>query len=171
MTLIPGTPRRASSATSKESIWRTPQWLVARIHADLGGSIDLDPCTDRDNPTRAKLFLTAFEDGLKTDWPMVRSIYVNPPFIHAAHWAEKVIKEAAKGHRPRTIFLGPAAVGTEWFQTFWRAADDALFLDKRLRFEDSNGNLQGSPTRGTVLFGLNHCLKGLSDLGIRGIAA
>jgi len=171
MTLVPGTPRRARSATSLESAWRTPQWLVERLRAEFGGAIELDPCTERCNPTGAKQILTPFEDGLTSEWPFARTIYVNPPFIDAAKWAEKTILEAARSHKPRVILLLPAAVGTKWFHDLWERADDALFLKARLRFEDANGNLSGSPTRGTVLFGFNCTLKGLADLGTRGVAA
>lgn len=171
MTLIPGTPRRAKSAVSLESCWRTPSWLVERIRGELGGAIELDPFTEASNPTKARQILTPFEDGFTCEWPFARTIYVNPPFIEAAKAADRCIAESEKAHRPRIIFLGPAAVGTKWFHRLWKRSDDALFLEQRLRFEDQNGNLVGSPTRGTVLFGLNCTLRGLADLGTRGIAA
>lgn len=169
--MVPGTPRRAKSSTSEESCWRTPRWLVDRIRVQIGGSIDLDPFSDSSNPTGAKQILTPFEDAFTCEWPFARTIFVNPPFIESAKVAARCITESEKPHKPRVIFLGPAAVGTKWFHDLWARADDALFFKTRLRFEDAKGNLAGSPTRGTVLFGLNCTLKELADLGTRGVAA
>lgn len=164
-------PMRADSATSAASSWRTPQWLVARIRDDVfGGMIELDPCTCDDNPVDAVFAYTPEDDGLVHSWQRYSSIFVNPPFIDAAKWADKAIREARTQKRPHIVFLAPAAIGTKWVHDLWAEADDAVWLKQRLRFEDGNGNRCGSPTRGTVLFSLNCTLRGLADLGTRAAA-
>lgn len=156
-------PMRADGPASAESSWQTPRWLLDRIVAGPFGGlpIQLDPCTGLTNPVRAQRFFTAAEDGLAQVWAYDR-VFVNPPFIEAQKWARKAIAESERAHRPRIVFLGPASVGTAWFHEMWEASDDALFLRKRLSFE---GGRKGSPTRGTVLFGLNCILRALGDLG------
>lgn len=162
-------PMRAPSATAPESCYLTPQWFLARIvGGPFGGlPIQLDPCTTSDNPVKAVRYFTPAEDGLAQFWTDDR-VFVNPPFVKAEQWAKKAIKESQRPHRPKIVFLGPAAVGTAWFHGLWEVADDALFLRKRLSFD---GGPKGSPTRGTVLFGLNCILRGMGDLGTSARAA
>lgn len=135
----PGTPIAASSATSPESCWQTPQKLLARIRAGVPqfrNGIDLDPCTSEANPVGAKLFFTVHTNGLIQPWAcQADSIFVNPPFIDAAEWASKSYMESQTPERPALIFLGPAAIGTTWLHDLWERADDGLFLRKRIRYE------------------------------------
>lgn len=81
----------------------TPDYILEPVRAVLGG-IDLDPCTEPDNPTDARVFYTAEMDGAATSWntPGITSIYVNPPYGKARErWVERCIEAAAGGMRGR----------------------------------------------------------------------
>lgn len=199
---VPGTPIAAKDSVSPESTWQTPQWLVERIRKEVfPGYISLDPCTNENNPTCAGQFYTPETDGLALPWdsglwiPGGMTIFVNPPFINASEWAAKCLRESRLPYGPRIVFLGPAAIGTKWLHDLWESCDDALFLNKRLRFEcvctfkigekpnrracclgpessvhdkthpEYHRYTTGSPTRGTALFALNCNLSALADLG------
>lgn len=199
---IPGTPIAADSPTDPQSCWQTPQWLVERIRNDVfHGYISLDPCTNEKNPTGAQRFYTPESDGLRSPWNIgyglvgVTTIFVNPPFISAKEWAALCLAESEKPYQPRIVFLGPAAIGTKWLHDLWEQSHDALFLNKRIRFEgvctfkvgekeerracclgpdaqihekthsEFHRYTEGSPTRGTALFALNCSLHNLADLG------
>lgn len=197
---VPGTPIGADSPTSPESCWQTPQWLVERIRNDaFPGYISLDPCTNQRNPTGARRFYTPEDDGLSAPWDIgddsPTTVFVNPPFCDAGKWAELCRRESIKPYRPNIVFLGPAAIGTMWLHNVWEQCDDALFLNRRIRFEgvcvfklgekpnrracclgpdaavhdkvhpEYHRYTEGSPTRGTALFALNGSLERLADLG------
>ena len=84
-----GQSKLAKSEQHPESCWRTPAWLVERIRGLFGGEINLDPCTDNDNPTKALKFYTPADDGILQSWERA-NIYVNPPYGRTiAKWIEK----------------------------------------------------------------------------------
>ncbi len=51
--------RRAGD--DRNNAWLTPSLFVDRIRAAFGGTIDFDPCTEPDNPARAKRYCTLSE--------------------------------------------------------------------------------------------------------------
>jgi phage N-6-adenine-methyltransferase len=198
MSRIAGTPIAAEHGQSIESCWRTPLWLASRIRDDVfGGRIELDPCTAPDNPVGALMFYTPADDGLKQPW-LGLDTFVNPPFIDSKKWSRKAMAEVASSGQ-RVVFLAPAAIGTAWLHDLWEYADDGLWLRKRIRYEgicvfkiakgepacllgpddpihsalhpQAHKYTEGSPTRGTVLFGLNCTLERLADLGTRASVA
>lgn len=46
----------------------TPEWVLAAVREMAGGPIALDVCTESDNPTAAKGWLTIEDDALRPDW-------------------------------------------------------------------------------------------------------
>lgn len=94
----------------------TPSYVLEPVREALGGRIDLDPCTEPDNPTGAESFHCPPEDGAEFPWtgavrPFDSSIYCNPPYGKARErWVERCI-EAASGCA-RVVLLIPAAMDT-----------------------------------------------------------
>src|SRR5690625_4107952 len=75
----------------------TPPYVLEPVRAALGGTIDLDPCTEPDNPTRAERFYTVDDDGLALPWD-ADTIYVNPPYGKAREpWVLRCIDAAKTG--------------------------------------------------------------------------
>lgn len=66
--------------SSARTNWQTPEPVLYLAREFFGGEIDLDPCTNKDNPARAnKCFYPPKEDGLAAPWA-AWSIWVNPPY-------------------------------------------------------------------------------------------
>lgn len=67
---------------SKSSEWQTPPWLVHKLRAAMGGTIDVDAATTTGNPVGATSIITAQIDALSqwTDWDCDnKSLFLNPP--------------------------------------------------------------------------------------------
>jgi hypothetical protein len=89
--------------TSRDSTWKTPEWLLERVRVFFNGPIPFDPATANDNPTKAVRFCagptgTLFareslesKNGLEVAWEW--PFWVNPPF--AREWIEKIGREGA----------------------------------------------------------------------------
>lgn len=117
--------------------WRTPRWLVDRIHEVFGG-ITIDPCApgDRSNPCRAHvLFRDGQRDGLAESWGGREGlVYVNPPYgRELPRWVDKANEELDC----EILLLTPARTDTAWFHALAGAADGVTFcfLRGRLTFE------------------------------------
>jgi phage N-6-adenine-methyltransferase len=113
----------------------TPPWLVDVARAALGGAIDLDPCTEPGNHTRAEQFFTSYGDGLARSWSCAgphAACWVNPPFSDLRSWVEKSVREASRGRR--VLMLTPIDSTTRWFSDLSAAASLAAMLRKRLAF-------------------------------------
>jgi phage N-6-adenine-methyltransferase len=118
----------------------TPQRVldVVRAVAPIG----LDPCTTKDNPTKARFFYTPDEDGSTASWalcPPDELIYVNPPYSRGmlAKWAAKVVHSAQQGRE--IIMLTPCDLGTIWATTLFNHADALAGWRGRIAFEFPNG--------------------------------
>jgi hypothetical protein len=112
----------------------TPAYVLEPVREALLG-IDLDPCTEPDNPTDARLFYTATTDGASEPWNMttVTSIYVNPPYGKARErWVERCIEAAATGRR--VILLMPSHTDTRLFHRAIRTASHVVFIKGRVKF-------------------------------------
>jgi hypothetical protein len=108
----------------------TPAYVLEPIRALLGG-IDVDPCTEPDNPTGARTFYALPQDGLALTWTG-RSVFCNPPYGEARWaWVERCI--ASGNHRP-TVLLMPAHTDTQTAQTALRACSSVCFVQARIRF-------------------------------------
>jgi hypothetical protein len=145
-------PPRAPGQT-----WFTPEHVLQRIAADLGGAIDLDPCpSDPDY------------DGLAIDWgaPGTR-VFVNPPYGRArAPWVDACVWYGAAGLR--IALLIPAATETTVTQRAMRAADAAVFVASRLGFAEKRPNgTHVAATHGSVVLGWNTALERTAELGLR----
>lgn len=72
-------------------------------------------------------------DSLLVPWRHQRGWqFLNPPFGDIAPWAQKCAEESAKG--AHVLFLVPASVGSNWFNTWVRPHAYVFELTPRLTF-------------------------------------
>jgi len=145
----------------------TPGYVLDPVRDDLGGAIDLDPCTEPDNPTGAQRFYTVVDDGLAQPWWHAPTIFCNPPYGKAREpWVERCVQAGGRGQR--VILLIPAATDT---RTFRRAADNAdviVFVQGRLKFGSLRDNRrQHAASHPSALLGWNVTLDRCARLGWR----
>lgn len=112
----------------------TPPYVLEPVRKALLG-IDLDPCTEPDNPTNARRFYTAEDDGLSQPWggTLITSIFVNPPYSKAREpWAKRCIEAAASG--VRVVLLIPSHTDTRLFHQAIESASHVVFIKGRVKF-------------------------------------
>lgn len=124
--------------------WFTPRWLRDLAHEVLG-PIELDPCTSRRNPLRARRYFTA--RGLAQPW-RADSLWLNPPYGRdIGAWLERL----QSSHVSRALALVPARPGAGWYVRATgrdRGACQLLCeLHGRVRFEILDGSLAPHPAR------------------------
>lgn len=123
--------------SSTDVEWTTPEKVIARVNATLGG-IDLDPCSNG-NSSIATRQLTKADNGLAEEW--TGKVYMNPPYgREIMKWVEKLVRSHESGDVPEAIALVPARTETAWFQQF--RDYPICLLRGRLRF---NGGKTGAP--------------------------
>lgn len=118
--------------SSAKGDWQTPSHIAEAVRKFYGGTIDLDPCTTRDNPVGAKAFYTPDEDGLQSKWPSGAKVYMNPPYGREIRpWTSR-----AAIHDGPVIMLVPARTDTTWFQELAdRRFCSFCFIKGRLTFK------------------------------------
>lgn len=142
----------------------TPEYILGPVRTALGGAIGLDPCTERDNPTRAVRYFTVDEDGLNQPWGL-SSTFVNPPYGKAREpWVERCIATGAAGCR--VVLLIPAATDTRIFQRAIDTATAAVFIKGRVKFGVLRPNRrQQAASHPSALIGWNVDLIPCARLG------
>ena len=155
-----GTARHRDGA-HRGNAWLTPAWFVEEIRAAFGGRIDLDPCTEPTNPTGARRFFTAEDDGLRRAWK--GRVFVNPPYSPSEPWIDKAIASAKAG--ARIYMLLPVRTDAAYHHRLLAAATDVLFLRGRLKFVPADGGLAGSPAFASMVVGLNHSTTPIFHIG------
>jgi site-specific DNA-methyltransferase (adenine-specific) len=117
---------------------RTPESFLDLVRQL--GPIGLDPCSERGNPTGAKVHLFPPDyNGLTCSWDHAGLVYVNPPYgkrkgERCLEWVRKAAEEACKG--VEIVMLLPARTDTVWFQELLLAAVEIGFIRGRLTFRD-----------------------------------
>lgn len=140
----------------------TPSYVLEPIR-DLLGGIDLDPCTEPDNPTNANRFYHLPQDGCALDWT-ARSVFCNPPYGEAKdRWVRRCIEV---GRETPIVLLIPSHTETRVFQEALHACSSVLFVKARLRFGVLRENRrQEAASHGTALIGFNVDLTPMAHLG------
>jgi hypothetical protein len=142
------------NVVGKSKEWGTPKRYVDAVRECFGGSIDLDPCSNRFSVVHAKVeYSLPKQDGLKESWNY-RTIYVNPPYgLDREHgrtikdWLRKC-EEAHRVSSAEVIALVPVATNTgHWKKYIYGKARAICFLyDTRLRFlENGEDSGKGAP--------------------------
>jgi len=122
--------------------WGTPKKYVDAVREFFGGTIHLDPCSNRYSIVNASVeYSLPKHDGLRESWKF-QTIYVNPPYgINQEHgtnikdWLRKC-EEAYRLYQSEVVALVPVATNTgHWKKYVYGKATALCFLyDTRLRF-------------------------------------
>mgnify|MGYP000982350267 CR=1 FL=1 len=141
----------------------TPSYVLEPIR-DLLDGIELDPCTEPDNPTGATRFYTPPADGCSLPWD-ARTVFVNPPYGEARdRWVAKCCNE---GLRRKVVLLIPAHVETRTFQNALARCVSAVMCRARLRFGVVRANgRQEAASHGSAILGFGVDVSGLAGLGV-----
>jgi hypothetical protein len=131
-----------TNATTLSRHWCTPPKYVSAIRRFFGGTIALDPCSNRWSIVQAKIeFRLPIKDGLAAEWKYP-TVFVNPPYgadrtrgTTIRDWLRKCA-EAHREHGAEVLALIPVATNTRhWKLYVWGSATAVAFLyDTRLRF-------------------------------------
>jgi hypothetical protein len=126
--------------TSATPEWYTPEKVI-KLVIEVFGQIDLDPCSNSDDPLAANVparsYYTATTNGLAQRW--FRNVYMNPPYgDEIAPWVDRIVRAWKEGEIDQGIALVPGRVDTAWFQPLW---DYPLcFVRGRLRFSGADNS-------------------------------
>jgi phage N-6-adenine-methyltransferase len=140
----------------------TPGYVLIPVRHALGGEIDLDPCTEPDNPTAALRYYTEADDGLTSPWN-ANTIYCNPPYGKAREpWVKLCIAAGERG--AKVILLIPSHTDTRVVQSCFQTASSAAFIKGRVKFGVlRNNGRQEAASHPSVLFGWNVNLSPACD--------
>ena len=110
----------------------TPAYVLEPVRSALGGVIELDPCTEPNNPCGADRFFTPPTDGAVESW-QASTIYVNPPYSKARErWVQRCIEAASTG--ARVVLLMPSHTDTRLFHRATEMASHVVFIKGRVKF-------------------------------------
>lgn len=108
--------------TPKEVVLAVQQALSDRCFGSSTGSIELDPCSEKEANKLIKanhFFSTQSNPGALTrDWK-ANTMFINPPFSNIATWMNKLHSEISSNNLKAAIALVPATRCNEkWYNTF-----------------------------------------------------
>jgi hypothetical protein len=145
--------------------WSTPPKYVQAVREFFGGTIHLDPCSNRYSIVNAQVeYCLPEHDGLRESWNF-STIYVNPPYgidrereTSIKDWLRKC-EEANRRYEAEVIALVPVATNTgHWKKyVYGKAAAICLLYDTRLRFlvEGKDGG-KGAPMSCALIYWGHH---------------
>lgn len=151
--------------TSNSQDWCTPPRYVETVRLFFGGSIELDPCSNKHSIVKARVeYSLPKVDGLHSSWNF-STIYVNPPYgadrtrgTTIKHWLRKCF-DANETHKAEVLALVPVATNTShWKHYVWGAATGIAFLyDTRLKFlVDGRDGGKGAPMSCAMVYWGRH---------------
>jgi phage N-6-adenine-methyltransferase len=146
----------------------TPHYVLDPVRKDLGGTIELDPCTEADNPTGAEFYYTAADDGLARSWhadQWTPSIFVNPPYGRAKDaWVVKCIEAGQRGQV--VALLIPSHTDTRIWHKAIETASSVCFIKGRVKFGVLRPNRrQEAASHPSCVIGWNTMLNHSATLG------
>lgn len=132
----------------------TPPYILNPVRRVFGGVIDLDPCTEPDNPTEAERFYCLPQDGCALPWN-TQTIFCNPPYGEVRdRWVKRCIAAGREGKQ--VILLIPSATDSRTFQLAFGHCTTAVFVAGRLKFGQVRKNgRQEAASHPSTLFGYN----------------
>jgi hypothetical protein len=137
------THEKNSKSNSVE--WYTPAWLFQK----LGLEFDLDPAAPKGGLPwiPAQKFYCKEDDGLVQPWHGL--VWLNPPYgAETGKWLKRMHE-----HR-QGIALVFSRTDSRWFHDYATKADAILYVRRRIRFVDANGETgKSSPGCGSILIG------------------
>lgn len=141
----------------------TPSYVLNPVRLLLGG-IELDPCTEPDNPTNAAKFYHLPDDGAVMPWDAA-TVFCNPPYGETRlRWVERCI---AEGKNRRVVLLIPASTETRTAQLALANCVSVVMVCARLRFGVARENdRQEAASHGSMLLGYGVDVSPLYALGV-----
>ena len=143
----------------------TDRWLTPLSIVHALGAFDLDPCGAPGHPTAATIYTPEADgDGLVMPWH--GRVWLNPPYgSQSGAWLNKL---ADHGNGTALVF---ARTETRmFFETVWRRATAALFIEGRLTFLHPDGTpakANGGAPSVLVAYGVANAIA-LKHSGIAG---
>lgn len=132
--------------------WYTPQEFIDAAVETMGG-IDLDPASSEIANQRvgADTFYTEQDDGLNSLW--FGRVWMNPPYAQPLiqHFSDKMCSSVENAEIEQAVVLVNNATETTWFQNMARIASAICFINKRIKFIDTDGNPGGAPLQGQAI--------------------
>ena len=130
----------------------TPEHILDRVREIA--PIALDPCTTRDNRTKAAAFFALPDDGLTAAWPETGLVWINPPYSRGQlyAWASRARSHAAKNAAAEIVMLTPSDLGTSWGRVLASSAQAAAFLFGRLAFIAPEGPIDTGAKQPSVVW-------------------
>lgn len=137
--------------------WFTPEDILTRVRYYLDGKtgqIDFDPFSSPAANQRVKAvrYFTKDDDAIKTPWPRVRTVFMNPPYgrglIHGA--INAFVAHLDAGGFERGLVLVNNATETSWYYNL-RSHPDLVAVCLpfgRIAFENLDGKRVSGNTRG-----------------------
>ena len=152
----------AGRTVNSQSIhWCTPPKYVEAVKKVFGGTIQLDPCSNRWSVVGAETeFTLPQSDGLAEEWNY-KTIYVNPPYgadrerkTTIKNWMYKCVSSHKYFHSEILALIPVAANTRHWKEYIWSRATAVCFLyDTRLKFlENGNGEGKGAPMACAMIY-------------------
>lgn len=148
---------KAPGARDSDS-WYTPSPYLESARKALRG-IDFDPFTSVEANERvgATQFYTEDDDALEEPWPVVRTVWMNPPYSSGmcGKAVDTFLGEFQAGSFKEGIVLVNNATDTLWWDSLMRLASAVCFTDHRIAFWNVDGKASSGNTRGQafVYFG------------------
>jgi len=137
---------------SRNNEWCTPPEYVEAARQVMGG-IDLDPASsDAANQTiQAETYYTEDDDGLEHGWS--GRVWMNPPYSGdlVAPFCDKLVRHIQQGDVTEACVLVNNATETGWFQSLLSVASCVCFPRSRIKFQDQNGDVAGTPLQGQAI--------------------
>ncbi len=115
--------------------------------------IDLDPCADEHSRTCATNIFTEHDNSLERSWA-ADVVFVNPPGKRGLPklFYDKAEAEVFSGTAGTVLFLCYSLEQLQQFQPNW----PVCIFDRRIKFEDRNGNPAKHPTHANALILMGH---------------
>ncbi len=153
------------TVTSISQTWCTPPKYVRAVREVFGGTIALDPCSNRYSVVHAEVeYRLPERDGLHSTWDFP-TIYVNPPYGADRHrgttikdWLRKCAA-AQHDHGSEVLALVPVATNTKHWKlyVFGVASAVAFLYDTRLKFlVDGKDGGKGAPMSCAMVYWGKH---------------
>lgn len=155
-------PKLQYLVESSTNEWYTPHHIIKSVKAVFGGVIDLDPysCDAANAIVGATTYYTKESDAFLSDWPVVDSVFANPPYERKV--IDRCVTQLIAYRRRWTatrfqmIVLVNAATEVSWFFALMTNCDAVCFTKGRLEYiRGANQGKAGNP-RGQALFYFGH---------------
>jgi ParB family chromosome partitioning protein len=151
---LPGATARRTGDSDERY---TPPWL-AELARQVLGAIDLDPasCAIANQTIGAAAYYDKAQSGL--DQPWAGRVWLNPPYSTPRPWAERLIREYARGHVTAALLLLNADPGTHIQQQLARAYP-CCQLAGRGDFFRPDGTTEGNNRYAQTVFYLGRAVE------------